>query len=727
MREKIAICTIAVFQILGAKEFYELQRQVTTATRFETEVQRVPGNVDIIDKEQMLKRTPQKITDIIKNNAGIYIPKDAGLNIRPSIMIRGITNGTLVLMDGVILSDMDGETRLLSQIPYQDIDRVEIVRGPFSSLYGTGAIGGVVNFITSMPTNFEAKVSLGYGNELEKRKAQKNLFRGYFSIGDTFFDKRLRIKAIYGFNTTQGYPLTPALINQAQYQSLSTNGVSGFIPYTDSQYVVGDIGRQAYTMQNGRIKLEYDWGDKDTTILTFMGANYLYKYTNIYSNLTRNKKIFYGGDDLFNPFLENPYGGIGNYTNLLGSISHKHFFEKSSLNITLSSVNMIGLYNGATTSPAGIHPTLESGYGSIQDLKTSSNYLDMLYDIDFEKHFLTIGIQGRFLNLSNKSYISDTYQSFKGTREYKKGLGANTWYLSALFQFNSNWSKKLSTTIGTRYDYWKMDNVYNQISSEKNNIIVQGKGAFSPKASLNYEIFSGTLLKFEAGSAFRAPTTREMFNTQAKYEWIFSPNLKPEYGIAFDFGIEQDVLKNGIFKIYYYQSDILDAIYAKTLGKNTTTNKTIKQNRNAGHIRINGIEIEYSQPIAYSILILANYTWTNSKMIKNSADPSLIDKRLPIIPQHMAHLMVLYGEEIGFYGSLQATYQSRALKDFGVWGQKHTFGSYDEQFYFDAKIGYRFISGFDINMSFLNFTNSLYFNDYQAPGASFYAQISKTF
>ncbi|PAF49841.1 hypothetical protein BKH41_00625 [Helicobacter sp. 12S02232-10] len=723
----IGLALLLINFLESKEDIYELQRQVTTATRFETQVDRVPGNVDVIDKEQMQKRSPQKITDIVKNSAGIYIPNDAGLNIRPAIMMRGITNGALVLMDGVILSDMDGEARLLSQIVYQDIDRVEIVRGPFSSLYGTGAIGGVVNFMTSMPTHFEAKASLGYGNEFEKRRADKNLFRGYFSLGDTFLDKRLRIKANYGFNATQGYPLTPALFSASQYKTLSDNGVSGFSPYDKNQYIGGDIGRQAYVSQNGRIKLEYDWNDKDTTSITFMVANYVYKYIDIHSNLIKDNQIFYGGGTLPNIFVENPYGGIGNYMNYLGSISHKHYFDKSTLSVTLSSVDMIGLYNGATTSPDKQYPTIEKGYGGIQDLRTSSNYLDVMYNMEFDKHYLTLGLQGRFLNLSNKSYSSENYKTFK-EGSYQKGLGGNTWYISPLLQLNSNWNDKLSTTIGARYDFWKMTNVFNDLDAQtRKDISVNGKGAFSPKASINYKLFATTLLKAEVGSAFRAPTTREMFNTQAKYKWIFSPDLKPEYGVAFDLGIEQNTFKNGLFKIYYYQSDILDAIYAQTLGTDTATNKLIKQNKNAGHIRINGIEIEYNQPIGFGINILANYTWTNPKMIKNDANPSLEGKQLPMIPEHMAHLMILYGLPTGFYGSLQGTYQSRAYKDFNIWGSRHTFGSYDEQLYFDAKIGYHFVKGFDVNISFLNFTNSLYFNNYEAPGASFYAQISQTF
>ena len=78
--------------------------------------------------------------------------------------IRGINYGTLVLLDGVILSDLEGEARILNQIFLNEVERVEIARGASSAVYGTGAIGGAINFITSMPKKLEIKANAGYGS-----------------------------------------------------------------------------------------------------------------------------------------------------------------------------------------------------------------------------------------------------------------------------------------------------------------------------------------------------------------------------------------------------------------------------------------------------------------------------------------------------------------------------------------------------------------------------------
>lgn len=704
---------------------YLLNRQVSTATRMETTTDKAPGNVSVVTSEEMKERSPQKVNDFIKNYEGIHILNDAGLNPRPAITIRGISKGTLVMLDGVILSDLEGENRILDELSLYDIERVEVVRGPFSSLYGTGAIGGVVNFITSMPTKFESMALLGYGNAFKKREADMNLTRGYVSLGDAFLDKRLRIKASYGFTSSGGYPSVPAFGNQADFSKLSGSDITGFFVDKAGNYIAGDAGRREYVLNDGRVKMEYDWSDNDTTGVMASISNHHYNFVNPKTTLKNAQgQPVYGNQD-YNPFVGSGYAGIGSYTHYIGSISHTHTFsDDSTLKAVFSSVNLYSYWLDASTSSVPA-PNLAGGRGYSQDIYTSSNYLDLIYTKTFDTQILTAALQGRYMWLEQLNYGLSDWR----VRDYDLGLqnafGGRAFLAAGFVQLDSNWTSNLNTTLGLRYDYWENFDNYTQVNAQRSLVGNIVQNSVSPKASINYNLWDRVIFKASAGTAFRVPTLREIFRiSTATQKWLDNPNLKPEKGISFDVGGDINTFFGGLLKVYYFQTELDNMIYRSGNGKDINP----YQNKNAGHGRINGVEIGYIQPLGAALTLNASYTYTNAKIIKNSANPATQGKFIPNTPQHMAHIALLYGAKYGFYGSIAGNFQSDSYSDdTNTKIFKHTFGYYDTQLYFDAKLGYVMKNNFDLSISFLNFTNNRYYDYYQVAGASFFAQTSIKF
>lgn len=707
---------------LLSQESYLLDRQVTTATPASDTIEKAPGNVSIITPKEIKERSPQKVNDIIRNTEGVHIPNNAGLNPRPSITIRGIANGTLVMLDGVILSDLEGENRILDELSLYDVSKVEVLRGPFSSLYGTGAIGGVVNFITSMPKKLESMALFGYGSAFVKNQADMNLTRGYVSIGDVFFEGRLRMKASYGFTTSGGYPSVPALGSSSEFAKLIN--ITGYSVDKAGNYIAGDTGNRQYMLNDGRVKLEYDWGDNDTTSVMASISNHHYSFISPHSNLRDNMGRVVYGNESYNPFIGSGYEGIGSYTHYIASLSHSHIFaDDSMLKVTFSSVNLYSYWLDADTSAIPL-PTLGGGAGYSQDIYTTSNYLDIFYDKAFEKHHLNVAFQGRYMGLDQLNYGMSDWKMRDYDRGLLKAYGGKAFLLATFAQLDSNWRDDLSTTLGIRYDYWQNFSNYTQIKYQKTPIENLSQSAFSPKASINYNLFNRAVLKASVGSAFRVPTLREIFRiSTSTQKWLNNPDLKPEEGISFDIGADVNSFFGGVLKVYYYQSELSNMIYRTGNGKDIPY-----QNKNAGHGRINGVEIGYLQPLGAGFSINASYTYTNAKIIKNSANPATEGKFIPNTPPHMAHMVLLYGHKKGLYGSIEGNFQSRSYSD-DINSEifKHTFGYYDEQLYFDAKIGYVFANNLDVSMSFLNFTNNRYYDYYQVGGASFFAQASVKF
>ena len=170
--------TVTPIAAMEKEEGKSLEAIVSTSSYIPTLTSQAPGNISSITAKEIALQNSKQLSDVLSKSAGIRLDKDTGFNGRPQIFMRGIPYGTILMMDGVILNDLEGEIRILQAISTQDIDHIEIVRGAFSSLYGTGGIGGVINIITKMPKKLEMSASLGYGNEIVRNKAEKNFVKG---------------------------------------------------------------------------------------------------------------------------------------------------------------------------------------------------------------------------------------------------------------------------------------------------------------------------------------------------------------------------------------------------------------------------------------------------------------------------------------------------------------------------------------------------------------------
>ncbi len=134
---------------------------VVTATTNETTLDKAPASVTVITNEELNKLPATNITTALESVAGVHISRSTGSE--PKIVVRGMhnqnsSNGnyTLLLVNGRRVSSSETVIRGagfdLSSIPMSAIDHIEVVRGPMSSIYGSEALGGVVNVILKTPT-----------------------------------------------------------------------------------------------------------------------------------------------------------------------------------------------------------------------------------------------------------------------------------------------------------------------------------------------------------------------------------------------------------------------------------------------------------------------------------------------------------------------------------------------------------------------------------------------
>ncbi len=126
----------------------ELREIVVTASKTEEDIKDVPASMEVITRQELEAKGAVKLNDILRLATGVY--QYTGLTRdNAAVSIRGFDNKqTLILIDGRRLAGEPTAVFEIDRITVEDIERIEIVRGPVSALYGSDALGGVINIIT---------------------------------------------------------------------------------------------------------------------------------------------------------------------------------------------------------------------------------------------------------------------------------------------------------------------------------------------------------------------------------------------------------------------------------------------------------------------------------------------------------------------------------------------------------------------------------------------------
>jgi len=143
------------------------QAVVVTATRTPTRVDAALAEVTVIERSQIAAHTGRNLASLLAEQPGLQFWSNGGLGAFSSVSIRGLeARHTLLLIDGVRYGSATVGTPVFENIPLQAIERIEIVRGPLSALYGSDAVGGVIQVFTkSGAPGLQPSASLGVGSE----------------------------------------------------------------------------------------------------------------------------------------------------------------------------------------------------------------------------------------------------------------------------------------------------------------------------------------------------------------------------------------------------------------------------------------------------------------------------------------------------------------------------------------------------------------------------------
>ncbi len=161
------------------KARFELDTVVVTATREEDPIKKIPLNVTVITEDDIQQASSNNIVDLLSREANVNMRSLFGRDKNAGVDIRGMgdtfVSNVIVMVDGFRLNAPDLSGADLSSIPLDQVERIEIIRGPGSVMYGDGAVGGVINIITKKG----------------KGKPALNLYTSYGTFGT--FDSRASV------------------------------------------------------------------------------------------------------------------------------------------------------------------------------------------------------------------------------------------------------------------------------------------------------------------------------------------------------------------------------------------------------------------------------------------------------------------------------------------------------------------------------------------------------
>ena len=176
---------------------------VVTATRIPTPIVDIPAGVTVIDRQTIEQRGYTTLTDALSAVPGIHVSQSGGPGGNASVFVRGTnSNQVLVLRDGMPLNDASNSSGAFNfgTDTLADVERIEVIRGPMASLYGSGAIGGVINLISrqgSQPgLHITSELAGGYPKQIEGNVNASGI-DGPFDYSATF-----EMQAQRGYDTT---------------------------------------------------------------------------------------------------------------------------------------------------------------------------------------------------------------------------------------------------------------------------------------------------------------------------------------------------------------------------------------------------------------------------------------------------------------------------------------------------------------------------------------------
>lgn len=230
MLRKILIALLLYSSFVYAEEYTLKEILVTTPTRKSENQKNIIANTTVITEEEIEQAGLSSLAELLQKQSGIEISNLGGPGKVSSINIRGTSSThSIILLDGMRIGASTSSMTAIENLPLSQIEKIEIVRGPASSLYGQDGIGGVIQIFT---------------------KKGREGFHPYLSIGYGRYQTKQLNAGISGGNKTTSYALNISGTN--------TDGFSAFVPDSSKASNTQNLDKDKYKNRSISSTLSYN-------------------------------------------------------------------------------------------------------------------------------------------------------------------------------------------------------------------------------------------------------------------------------------------------------------------------------------------------------------------------------------------------------------------------------------------------------------------------------------
>lgn len=719
-------------------EKYKLPATTESVTR-----EKLEDSVNVINTEDAIKYLPNIL--VRKRYIG---DKEMPVSMRTSG--TGASARSLIYADGILLSSLLGNNNSMTGSPRwnmvspSEIERIDVMYGPFSAAYGGNSIGGVIDITTRMPDKFEAGGGVqsawqeydqyGHTEMYDSQQYTANLGSRH---GD--FSWRFDVNHLDAHSEPISYSYLPA--------STSGTGVPVTGPVadrdkTDTQtiYAIGE-GNIRHTVQdNFKWKLAYD-------ITPTLRASYTL-------GLWQNDEN--GG---YNSYLNNALtgqavnSGLINFngkTYNLGSTFAGNEYQQMhwSHGMALKS-NTGGIFDWELTgsvinygqdeqrSPTVVPNLADAGgAGRINSLNDTGWHTVDAKGIwrpntAWGPHHVSFGYHHDLYELNNQVYNTSNWLSGVRGSLYTNSQGkteTNALWLQDAWTFDPAWTM----TLGGRLENWNAFDGTNTGSNGRTiNQTNRSDLRFSPKASLAWTPNDSWKFTSSLAQAYRFPTVTELFQgTNVTVGGVANivnpnPNLRPEEALSSELA-GQYFMQQGSLRLSLFHEKVYDAIYSQATFS-PTTNSVTSYAQNIDQISTYGVEFSgnYNDAGIKGLDLSGNATWTHSRIDKNDALPSSVGKTQPRVPEWRVSATATYHVNNDLTTSLSGRYSSQQygqIDNSDVNPDTYT-GTGSPYFVIDTRAKYQLTKQLTLSAGIDNITNEKYWLFHIFPQRTYIAEL----
>jgi vitamin B12 transporter len=338
MKKEIFIATAVIFSSYAQAQqdsAKTLDEVVVTATKFPTKQSETGKVVDVITKEQLEKSVGKSLGQVLNEQPGLTINgADNNLGTNQTVYLRGAVAGnTLILMDGVPLYDASGISSEfdLNNFALDNIERIEILKGAQSTLYGSDAVAGVINIITKKAGNRKLNVNVDLSAGSYQTYKGAVALSGNNGKGQTFFISYNKIKS-NGFSSAYDSTGKSNFDKDGFDQDVLHLNYT-FAPYKETSVrLFGKYNKNHADLDAGAFQDDKDYTNHNNNLITGLVVDKKIKKGFIrlqYSYNRFNRNFLDDSSDVggYTKFQSGKYNGTSHFAELFTSLNFKDHLE----------------------------------------------------------------------------------------------------------------------------------------------------------------------------------------------------------------------------------------------------------------------------------------------------------------------------------------------------------------------------------------------------------------